>query len=187
MLSAIENRELIVLDGLGTRIQGTVHVPPSGFQRGPSDQRFLGRTGVLFLNSLSLPRAASGDSAVHWADSIAEHGYPAFRIDLPGLGDSGGSASTDLLDFINSGGFAPVAAAAAKELVDRFGLSGWFWNGIGALNDNFNALGFAIIGVFMVAWIVSIVVYRYRDLDGLEIEPPAAAAKITPFDRDRAR
>jgi pimeloyl-ACP methyl ester carboxylesterase len=124
MLSAIENRELIVLDGLGIRIQGTVHVPPTGFHRGPSNQRFLGRTGVLFLNSLSLPRAASGDSAVHWADSIAEHGYPAFRIDLPGLGDSGGSASTDLLDFINSGGFAPVAAAAAKELVDRFGLSG---------------------------------------------------------------
>jgi pimeloyl-ACP methyl ester carboxylesterase len=124
MHSAIENRELIVLDGLGIRIQGTYHVPPSVLSRVPSGQRGQGRTGVLFLNSLSLPRAASGDSAVRWADSIADHGYPAFRIDLPGLGDSEGNASTDLLDSINAGGFAPVASAAAKELVYRFGLSG---------------------------------------------------------------
>lgn len=124
MHNAIENRELIVLDGLGIRIQGTYHVPPSVLSHVPLGHRSQGRTGVLFLNSLSLPRAASGDSAVHWADSIAEHGYPSFRIDLPGLGDSGGDTSTDLLDSINAGGFAPVAAAAAKELVDRFGLSG---------------------------------------------------------------
>jgi len=124
MHNAIENRELIVLDGLGIRIQGTYHVPPSVLSHVALGQRSQGRTGVLFLNSLSLPRAASGDSAVRWADRIAERGYPSFRIDLPGLGDSGGSASTDLLDSINAGGFAPVAAAAAKELVDRFGLSG---------------------------------------------------------------
>lgn len=124
MRNAVENRELIVLDGLGIRIQGTFHIPPSVLSHVPAVQRTQDRTGVLFLNSLSLPRAASGDSAVHWADSIAERGYPSFRIDLPGLGDSGGHASTDILDSINAGGFAPVAAAAAKELVDRFGLSG---------------------------------------------------------------
>jgi pimeloyl-ACP methyl ester carboxylesterase len=124
MHNAIENRELIVLDGLGTRIQGTFHVPPGVVSHLPLGQRIQGRTGVLFLNSLSLPRAASGDSAVHWADSIAAQGYPSFRIDLPGLGDSEGNTSTDLLDSINAGGLAPAAAAAAKELVDRFGLSG---------------------------------------------------------------
>jgi high-affinity nickel-transport protein len=69
----------------------------------------------------------------------------------------------------------------------QLGLSGWFWDGIGALNDNFNTLGFIIIGVFMAAWVISIVVYRYRDLDNLEIEPPAVPAKVTPFDRDHAR
>ncbi len=52
---------------------------------------------------------------------------------------------------------------------DQLGLSGWFWDGIGSLNDNFNNLGFAIIGVFIVAWVASIVVYRYARLDDLEV------------------
>ena len=76
------------------------------------------------MNSLSLPRAASGDSAVYWADRIAAKGFPSFRVDLPGLGDSQGESSTDLLDFINAGGFAPAATAAIEQLVERFGLSG---------------------------------------------------------------
>ena len=40
-------------------------------------------------------------------------------------------------------------------------LSGWFWDGIGALNDGFNSLGFAIIGVFIAAWVGSVLIYRY--------------------------
>ena len=32
---------------------------------------------------------------------------------------------------------------------DQLGLQGWFWDGIGALNDNFNGSGFVIIGVFI--------------------------------------
>ena len=124
MHEAIEKRALIDLDCLGGRVQGTFHRPADHLSPDPAGKAGQQRPGVLFLNSLSLPRAASGDSAVHWADSIAEQGYPAFRIDLPGLGDSEGAASTDLLDFINAGGFAAAAAAAAKELVERFSLSG---------------------------------------------------------------
>ena len=124
MREAIEKRALIVLDGLGVRLQCTYHLPADRrVDSAPSANR-LDRVGVLFVNSLSLPRAASGDSAVHWADAIADRGYPAFRIDLPGLGDSGGEASTDLLDTINAGGLATVTAAAAKKLADRFGLTG---------------------------------------------------------------
>ncbi|WP_428486403.1 HoxN/HupN/NixA family nickel/cobalt transporter [Rhodopila sp.] len=52
---------------------------------------------------------------------------------------------------------------------DRLGLNGWFWDGIGLLNDNFNGLGFAIIGVFILAWVVSLIIYRYARLDELEI------------------
>ena len=52
---------------------------------------------------------------------------------------------------------------------DQFGLSGRFWDGIGRLNDNFNGLGFAIIGVFIVAWIGSMVIYRYARLDEVDV------------------
>ena len=30
-------------------------------------------------------------------------------------------------------------------------MSGWFWDGVGTLNENFNSLGFVIIGVFIAA------------------------------------
>jgi alpha-beta hydrolase superfamily lysophospholipase len=120
MHDAIENRELIRLEGLGVHLQGTYH-RPAGVAQVASAK---GRLGVLFVNSLSLPRAASGDSAVHWAHSIAGHGFPAFRIDLPGLGDSDGRASTDLLDSINAGAFATVVAAVIKQLTERFELTG---------------------------------------------------------------
>ena len=53
-------------------------------------------------------------------------------------------------------------------LGDQFGLQGWFWGGIGGLNDNFNTLGFAIVGVFVIAWSGSVIVYRYAGLERLE-------------------
>ncbi len=56
-------------------------------------------------------------------------------------------------------------------LGDQLGLTGWFWNGIGTLNDNFNGLGFVIIGVFIFAWVASLVIYRYSRLDDFEVAP----------------
>ncbi len=50
----------------------------------------------------------------------------------------------------------------------EFGLSGWFWDAIGGLNASFNGLGVAIIGLFVLAWAVSVIVYRYSGLDELE-------------------
>ncbi len=52
---------------------------------------------------------------------------------------------------------------------DKFDLKGDFWNAILALNDNFNGLGFAIIGVFVVAWTLSYAIYKAKGLDTLEI------------------
>ena len=46
---------------------------------------------------------------------------------------------------------------------------GRFWAVIGRLNGNFNGLGFIIIGVFIFAWIASILVYRYARLDDLDL------------------
>ena len=45
---------------------------------------------------------------------------------------------------------------------------GWFWNGVARLNENFGALGYFIVGLFAVSWIVSIAFYKWRRLDELE-------------------
>jgi high-affinity nickel-transport protein len=52
--------------------------------------------------------------------------------------------------------------------VDQLGLKGAFWDSIGALNDNFGAIGYLIIAVFMTAWLVSALIYRARGYDRLE-------------------
>ncbi len=52
---------------------------------------------------------------------------------------------------------------------DKLGLSGGVWDGIGTINDNFNDLGFAIVGVFVVAWIASCAIYKIKRLDEVEI------------------
>jgi nickel/cobalt transporter (NiCoT) family protein len=52
---------------------------------------------------------------------------------------------------------------------DQFALKGAFWGGVGALNDNFTALGFAVIGLFIMAWVGSVIFYRYNGLDEVQI------------------
>jgi high-affinity nickel permease len=39
----------------------------------------------------------------------------------------------------------------------------------GGLNDNFNDLGFAIIGVFTLAWANSHVIYKVRSFDNIDM------------------
>lgn len=51
----------------------------------------------------------------------------------------------------------------------RFKSQGRFWDVIGLLNDNFNNLGFVIIGVFVFAWVASYVVYRVKGYDRLSV------------------
>ncbi|WP_428539539.1 HoxN/HupN/NixA family nickel/cobalt transporter [Rhodopila sp.] len=51
----------------------------------------------------------------------------------------------------------------------QFSLNGPFWDGIGALNDNFGTIGYLIIAVFVSSWIASAVIYRARGYDRLEV------------------
>jgi nickel/cobalt transporter (NiCoT) family protein len=53
---------------------------------------------------------------------------------------------------------------------DKLGLGGVFWAAIAALNDNFDNLGFAIIGIFLAALVLSYLVYRLRKIDELEVQ-----------------
>ena len=50
-------------------------------------------------------------------------------------------------------------------LKDKLNLSGGFWDLVGNLNDNFGSLGFIIIGVFVVSWAGSMIVYRLMRYD----------------------
>ncbi len=53
---------------------------------------------------------------------------------------------------------------------DELGLTGGggFWGGVGAINDNFGALGLILVGVFALAWLISWAVYRFAGYDELE-------------------
>ncbi|MGH7042426.1 MAG: HoxN/HupN/NixA family nickel/cobalt transporter, partial [Acetobacteraceae bacterium] len=53
---------------------------------------------------------------------------------------------------------------------DQFGLTGPLWSSMDVLNGNFGAIGYLIIGVFVVSWILSAVVYRLRGYDRLEVK-----------------
>ena len=52
---------------------------------------------------------------------------------------------------------------------DAFKLEGPFWDAIGSLNDNFGVLGYLIIGVFAVSWLLSVVIYRANGYDKLDV------------------
>ena len=54
-------------------------------------------------------------------------------------------------------------------LADKLGLEGVFWDWIGALNDNFGLLGYGIVGLFILSWLVSIAVYRARGYDDIAV------------------
>ncbi len=53
-------------------------------------------------------------------------------------------------------------------LADKLGLQGGVWDFVGALNDDFGMLGFVIVGLFAVCWVVSMLVYRYKGYDTIE-------------------
>ena len=56
-------------------------------------------------------------------------------------------------------------------IADRLNLEGPFWDFINSLNDHFGSLGYVIIAIFVVSWLVSIAVYRFGQFDRLECVP----------------
>jgi high-affinity nickel-transport protein len=55
-------------------------------------------------------------------------------------------------------------------MAEQFHLKGRFWSLVGKLNDNFGTLGYIIIGLFVVSWIISIAIYRWFQLDRFEVD-----------------
>jgi high-affinity nickel-transport protein len=53
----------------------------------------------------------------------------------------------------------------------KLGLEGRMWGVIGAVNENFNKLGFVIIGLFLAAWVLSYLIYKAKRLDTFDVQP----------------
>jgi high-affinity nickel-transport protein len=53
-------------------------------------------------------------------------------------------------------------------LVGQFHLTGGMWDLVGQLNNHFGMLGYGIIALFAVSWILSIAFYKWRRFDDLE-------------------
>lgn len=127
MRADIGTREAITVVVGGICLRGTYHRPPNkraGTLPGGDANNHI---GILFLNPGWQPRAGLGDGAVYWADSFAKIGYPSFRLDMPGLGDSDGDLPKNALELvchIDAGGHAAILSHAVRNLVQRFGLSG---------------------------------------------------------------
>ena len=63
-----------------------------------------------------------------------------------------------------------IGGVEALGLIGRkLDLTGSFWTGIEALNENFGALGYVIIAIFLVSWMVSVIVYRLKGYDDIEV------------------
>jgi high-affinity nickel-transport protein len=52
---------------------------------------------------------------------------------------------------------------------DKLNLQGPFWGAIGALTGNFGMLGYVIIGIFALTWLLSMLIYRVMRYDEIEV------------------
>jgi high-affinity nickel-transport protein len=63
-----------------------------------------------------------------------------------------------------------IGGVEALGLIGRkLDLSGSFWDAIEALNENFGALGYLIIAIFILSWMISVIVYRIKGYDDIEV------------------
>jgi hypothetical protein len=110
-------RSVLTIPTSGSALFGTCHLP-----QGASS----GRAGFLFLNAGPAPRAGNSDLSAHLCDHLASLGFPSFRFDLPGLGDTPGELPDDVEVFwrdVQLGRNVESAADLARKLRVKFGLT----------------------------------------------------------------
>jgi len=57
---------------------------------------------------------------------------------------------------------------AFSVIGDKLELRGWFWGFVGRLSSDFGTMGYFIIGIFIVSWIVSTIIYKIQRYDEIE-------------------
>jgi pimeloyl-ACP methyl ester carboxylesterase len=126
MKKAFESRELVAITQDGRTLYGTYH---KSCHKDGSGAGYAATNPValLFLNYGSMPRSGTADTTVHWANSASKLGYPSFRFDAPGLGDSQGDLPKEMSGYveqINSGNYTSPIANIAETITERFNLAG---------------------------------------------------------------
>ncbi|MBN3897199.1 MAG: HoxN/HupN/NixA family nickel/cobalt transporter [Nostoc sp. NOS(2021)] len=58
---------------------------------------------------------------------------------------------------------------ALSIIGDQLELKGWFWDFISNLSDNFGTIGYLIIGIFVLSWLLSTFIYKVKKYDELEV------------------
>ncbi|HMI96547.1 MAG TPA: HoxN/HupN/NixA family nickel/cobalt transporter [Micropepsaceae bacterium] len=56
-------------------------------------------------------------------------------------------------------------------VADRLALKGAFWGEVVDLNNQFGMLGYLILAIFAVSWVLAVLVYRLKGYDRLELVP----------------
>ena len=78
--------------------------------------------------------------------------------------------------------FAVGGIEALGLLAGQFGLSGFFWEIVRKLNDNFGILGYCIIALFAASWILSLAIYKWKRFDEVALEGNINAADLSAGD-----
>jgi high-affinity nickel-transport protein len=55
---------------------------------------------------------------------------------------------------------------------ERFGFCNGIWRAIAGLNDDFGTLGYLVIGIFVLSWVMSGLIYRLKGYDRIEVTDP---------------
>lgn len=64
---------------------------------------------------------------------------------------------------------------ALSIVSDQLELKGGFWDFIGNLSDNFGTIGYLIIGIFILSWLLSTIIYNVKKYDDIEVNTTSIA------------
>jgi high-affinity nickel-transport protein len=74
------------------------------------------------------------------------------------------------ITFVSVIAAVAIGGVEALGLIgDRLGLHGALWDAIGDVNDNLGLLGYFIVGVFVLSWLISFIIYRVKGYDRIEV------------------
>ncbi len=127
--------------------------------------------GLPFWSVLLYPLLfTAGMSLIDTTDSVlmvGAYGW-AFQKPIRKLYYNLTITSVSVVIAFGVGGLEALGLAAG-----HFQLKGSFWQLVEHLNQNFGAIGYAIIALFIASWIVSIIIYRVRQFDEIQVTEKA--------------